>query len=879
MSFIQVDLLGWIPDEVKRRILDSLVDFVSKQAEKILGDEIGEAIKKLRSDTAFQDAFDEGVERATNRFIQEYVHQDEDLVMAIASDENFWRAKSVRQALLAMIQHPGRWLDEEREALTRHFDDVLPHRINRERVNRAVAFFLRCLAEELWHLPQLQPIYELQLQRVTAERATEMVQELRGMRADVREALVTLVQGLAEQQKSLVPGAHPALLESPKVYHNLPQPDYVRFVGRKEELARIRELLSPHSRAWVIVIDGIGGIGKSALALEVAHRYLREFDKLPEEERFQAIIWTSAKAATLTADGIAPRQQITRTLDDIYTTISVALEREDITRARPEEQDNLVRHALTQQRTLLIIDNLETIDDERVNAFLRELPAPTKCIVTTRHRIDVAYPIRLTGMPRKDALTLIAQECEKKGVTLTDEQADLLYRRTGGVPLAIVWSVAQMGYGYDVEAVLRRLGTPTSDIARYCFEGAIEHIRGRSAHKLLMALSLFATDASREALGYVADLPALDRDEGLVELEKLSLVNKLRDRFKLLPLTKTYALNEMAADPHSRRDMEIRWIQYLKRFCGIVESEYYWRRLGHPSLEEGPNILAAVDWAYSQGTAADVFALTQGACWYLEVVGRWAEEFEYAQKAADLARSINAHLAVARFLGLAGWIAQQRGEYSRADEMFQEALDRYRLANSREGECIALQWLAIVPRKTGRFKIAQELCDAAWRIAEELQSGDLKALVNTQRGKLARDMGDWPAAWEYFASVRDWFEARAEATPRDETLAVGTWGHLGLVAYHLGKYEEAKALCLRGLEFFEREGPKGYVATLKYRLALIEDALGHLEQARKYVEEALFWFERLGMRPDLMKAQQLRAQIDQKLAATSRKVGTDGQSC
>jgi hypothetical protein len=239
----------------------------------------------------------------------------------------------------------------------------------------------------------------------------------------------------------------PPRVEIPRVYHNLPQPDYGTFVGRKEELAQVHSTLRPypHSREPLITIDGISGIGKSALALEVALRYLRDYDHLPSEERFEAIIWISAKASVLTADGIASRQQITRTLDDIYTTISVTLEREDITHARPEDQDELVTKALTQQRTLLIIDNLEVVDDERVNAFLRELPAPTKAIVTTRHRIDVAYPIRLTSMPKEDGLALIAQECAKKGVTLTEAEAEKLYERTGGVPLAVVWSVAQDG--------------------------------------------------------------------------------------------------------------------------------------------------------------------------------------------------------------------------------------------------------------------------------------------------------------------------------------------------------------------------------------------------------------------------------------------------
>lgn len=296
-----------------------------------------------------------------------------------------------------------------------------------------------------------------------------------------------------------------------------------------------------------------------------------------------------------------------RNLDDIYATIAITLEREDITRARPEEQDELVRRALTQQRTLLIIDNLETVDDERVMAFIRDVPAPTKVIVTTRHRVDVAYPIRLSNMDTQEARELIANESRRRQLVLSEHETDRLMQRTGGVPLAMVWSIAQMSFGYSIETVLTRLGQPTSDIARFCFEGAVEILRDQPAHKLLMVLPLFTPDASREALAYVADLPVLDRDDGLVTLEKLSLVNRHAGRFALLPLTKTFALAELDRYPEFKQQASRRWADYLRKVSKGPDGEYYWRYRDYTFHDEGPNLLEAVEWAYQHGTSEDVF--------------------------------------------------------------------------------------------------------------------------------------------------------------------------------------------------------------------------------------------------------------------------------
>ena len=856
MSFIQIDLVGWIPDSLKQQIIDGVVTFVADQAKKTLGDEVSQALKRLRSDAAFQDAVDRGLKEATDRFVREYTVEDEDLVAAIAGAPDFWEAESVRQALLEIIQHPGVYLAEEQITLARSFADVLRQRVNRERVDRAVTFYLRCVAESLWHLEPLRPIYELQMQRLGVERATEMVQEMRGMRADVQKAMVALVRAVGEQQKLLTAPHRLALQEPKKVYHNLPQPDYGTFIGREEELVQIHRILRPHphSRHYVVVIDGIGGIGKSALALEVAHRYLRDYDRLPPEERFEAIIWTSAKSSVLTADGITPRQQIARTLDDIYTTISVTLEREDITRARPEEQDELVRRALTQQRTLLIVDNMETVDDERVNAFLRELPVPTKAVVTTRHRIDVAYPIRLAGMPKEDGLALIAQECAKKGVTLTEEEAERLYDRTGGVPLAIVWSVAQMGYGYDAEAVLRRLGQPSEDIARYCFEGAMQHIRGKPAHKLLMALSLFATDASRESLGYVADLPELDRDDGLAELNRLSLVNRDAGRFWLLPLTKQYAGDALVRSSVFEQQARERWVQWLTDYAQEHGSEDWdWREYRAVDLEI-ENILPMIEQGLEEEWSEALIAL-RFIVYYLKICGRWAESIRLSRKARLFAQKAGDSMSVGFFCSDSlGWALGQLNHLDEAERFARIGLKAYSNVGVPTRIAHSLRVLGQIRRKQECFEDALTLYEEALRLAREQDDEGLEGNLLGELAKLMRDMGKRDKAWKLFRQATGILELREP----DKPLYASLLGHMGRMAYGEGDPAAARTYCERCLSIF---GEIGGVTDVMLTLAMVNAAEGNIEDAALLAQQAAVHFQRLGMKAEALEAEGIMQKI------------------
>jgi LuxR family glucitol operon transcriptional activator len=872
------DILDLIPKSLQQQALDALVDLVSGQAKKLLGEQASNKIKKLKSDASFAQAFREGLCRAAERFVQEYEQEDEDLVAAIAADESFFQNEQVQKALLTIIKKPGTYLVDERETVLRSFKTVLPGRKNRQRVDRAVTAFLKCLAEEMWTLPELQPIYSLQFQRMTAEATRQQVklqaaqlQATIGLSVDIREALMQLTDTMGQQKLLSSPDAL-ALPAPPKVYHNLPQPDYGTFIGREEELAQVHCILRPypHSQHALVTIDGIGGIGKSALALEVVHRYLRDYDRLSSEERFEAIIWTSAKSSVLTADGIAPRQQITRTLDDIYATIAVTLEREGITRARPEEQDELVTKALTRQRTLLIVDNLETVDDERVNAFLRELPAPTKAIVTTRHRLDVAYPVRLKGMPKADGLALIAQECEKKGMTLTEAEAGNLYDRTGGVPLAIVWSVAQMGYGYSPEAVLRRLGDAKGDIARYCFEGVVDRIRGNMAHRLLMALSVFATDASREALGYVADLAELDRDDGLAELDKLSLLNRQAGRFSLLPLTRSYLASELERMPQFDQSAFERMLTYYKQLVApppeVQVGIPYWdgllNRAGEQSLEqESSNLTHVIRRALDQGRYAPSLDLFLYIVHFLYRWGLWDERLRLSREMCQAAHKLGDSAEAWLWIDAIGSVLHQRQQFSESIHALKTGKALAHQFGLHEAAILADVYEArLLYSEMDDPGLASEKVD---RALEQLDLGSVLERGAPVRRIVARRAVGMAALLsereQDFVRAKEWYELALELRRSIGEHAASTLQRLADISLKLDDITSAGRFLA---EASAGAGKKDWPG-INYSLAAMAEKKGELKEAQHLCLLALEQFTRLGQERGMQGCRELLTRLQE----------------
>ena len=390
----------------------------------------------------------------------------------------------------------------------------------------------------------------------------------------------------------------------PGVRHNLPQPDYGKFIGRELEVNALSKELRvyPYGQWPVVVVHGIGGSGKTTLVLNVAWQLVLNYEALSPDARFDAIVWISAKEKVLTPSGIRSRSHHFQSISDLRATVEQTLgfiaSTSHDAGAYPDDE-TVLGEMLSRQRTLLIIDNLETVDDERIEAFLREPPYPSKVVVTSRHKLEAlpGLSIRLAGMPEKDSLLLIERECQLEAdniVVLNPEDSRRLAERTGGMPLAIVWSVGLLRSNYDIGAVLQRLGEADTDIVHFCFDFSMRFVKpDQAAYRLLVALSLFESEVGRRTLGIVTDLldDRVTFYEGLNRLERLSLVTRQSDHYSLLPLTRSYMQAELAGDEELRNSIVRRWHVTEESANGL---EVLWQTILSARATEAPEQFADV---------------------------------------------------------------------------------------------------------------------------------------------------------------------------------------------------------------------------------------------------------------------------------------------
>jgi hypothetical protein len=239
--------------------------------------------------------------------------------------------------------------------------------------------------------------------------------------------------------------------------------DHVQLFGVEKFINNTGDLLSVSSGSRIISLFGEGGLGKTAIAYEVVARY-------GLTAGFTRVAWVSAKSLHLSLDGMLLRNSsaefrwanlVKKMADQLKITLgyNAAEWMKDFQQA--------IRALPPQEKCLLVIDNLETIEDvaEAIQYLCGDqIIKPHKILVTTRHALlGSAQPVvekHVTNMERQTALEFIRAIGNKDVEQATDEELTPIVDATEGNPLLIKLCVTRFLTSHlPLRFILRELQT------------------------------------------------------------------------------------------------------------------------------------------------------------------------------------------------------------------------------------------------------------------------------------------------------------------------------------------------------------------------------------------------------------------------------------
>ena len=373
------------------------------------------------------------------------------------------------------------------------------------------------------------------------------------------------------------------------------------------------------------------------MVVEAAYRCLeakRNLDPTSDQKNipiFDAIIFTSSKATNLVGSKFINRPEKESTLLDIFRVIAETLNEPIITQASENKQMEQVRIVLSKKSVLLIVDNMETlskIQRDKVIAFLNNVPRPTQVIITTRDGLGF-NTITISSLSQKESERLIKTQAKAKEVNFTHGQITEIYQRIGGIPIALIYAVAQRANGYSLEDILQPQSSLTGSIGKFCFDKSVIRLRKTPAYKLLMAMTFFDTSTCRDALTKVAGLidGAEEVREGLAKLSRLSLIADEEDRYTILPITKEYVIDELEsyADPNFKIEAIERWLSWYLEFTKVYGGDDWenWRAKYDRLEQEWVNIELVLKWYVAQEDWGKVLEFWEQIDGYVDLNRYW----------------------------------------------------------------------------------------------------------------------------------------------------------------------------------------------------------------------------------------------------------------
>ena len=309
--------------------------------------------------------------------------------------------------------------------------------------------------------------------------------------------------------------------EEPPIIHNLPPAEFdeTGFIGRRKERKDLKKLLNSEHR--VITVVGEGGIGKTALSLRACNDLLEENSGL-----FDRIVWVSLKTRYLTPEGIRDIQNTVDSVGYLIQTIAQIFTSEG---SNQEQQGwDRVIEQMRQTKTLLVIDNLETIG-AGIRDLALEIPLGSKILLTSRvglGEIEVRY--ELSGFVPKDAMALFRSLVNIHNFkSLIGISSDIIHSYVQSLhfnPLLIKWFVQGVGKGADPNMLLK--GRDLEEALKFCCENVYERL-DELGKKILAIIMSARRDLTNAQLMELTDTELVALVTANQELVRSSMVQRV----------------------------------------------------------------------------------------------------------------------------------------------------------------------------------------------------------------------------------------------------------------------------------------------------------------------------------------------------------------
>ena len=579
------------------------------------------------------------------------------------------------------------------------------------------------LRERLWRQLVLA-LYRCERQAdalATYRRARDLLAGELGL--EPSEELRQLEQAVLRQQV-------PPVAQRPG-QHNLPA-QLTSFVGREHELAELERLL-PQGR--LLTLTGVGGVGKTRLALELATRVVNEFP---------GGVWLVDLSGVANA-ALIP-QQIAPVLGLRESPDLPLLE--------------LLGNHFRKLEALLLLDNCEHLLPacaELVEALLRGASA-LRILATSREAIGVAgeleYPLVPLAVP--SAAADPEETTDTAAVRLFLERSSATHdvaatpraiatvaricRELDGIPLALELAAARtrtlsvdeiaahLDDRFGFLKYWRHVAVPRHQTLEATMNWSYE-LLSEAEREVLRSLSVFAGGftlrTAAAVCGGVDEAKALDLVGRLVE--RSLVVVDLREgeaRYRLLETVRQYAserLAEAGKVDETRRAHAATFVRVATE--GSLGGEDGLSRLA----VEHDNVLAALEWSLSGGDrSGPELASAYGRFWLsrgqLQEARPWLERALSADQLRDELR--------AELLCLLGAVLRDTGDLARAEEVLSEGLHLARACANRalEARLLILQAAVRVFLDVIGYRQALGICEEAVTVLES--AGDFAALAD-----------------------------------------------------------------------------------------------------------------------------------------------------